>query len=84
MTMTGFKESWPFVSIVAWPEGLDRERVAALLAAAEGIDLATLRMRLGQAPPMVLERVEPVAAAAMIQDLVAAGGDGFLFTLDDL
>jgi hypothetical protein len=41
-------------------------------------------MRLGQAPPMVLERVEPAAARAMMAALVAAGGDGFTFGLEDL
>lgn len=78
------KESWPFLSIVAWPEGWDRERVVQLLAGARGLDLPTLRMRLGREPPMVLERVEPSAGREMIEALVAHGGDGFAFTIADL
>lgn len=77
-------QTWPFLSIVAWPDGWDRNRVADLLAQSGGLDGASLRLRLGQAPPMVLERVEPAAAAAMIKALIAAGGDGFAFTLADL
>lgn len=78
------KARWPFVSVVALPEGLDREQAARLLAAPGGLDLPTLRLRLGRETPMALERVEPPAGAAMVRDLVAAGGDGFTFTLDDL
>ncbi len=78
------KDSWPFLSIVAWPEGWDREQVVQLLAGPGGPDLATLRLRLGQEPPMVLDRAEPAAARAMIDALLAHGGDGFTFTLDDL
>ncbi len=77
-------DSWPFLSIVAWPEGWDREHVAELLAGAGGLDVATLRLRLGQEPPMVLQRIEPAAAQAMLEALLAQGGDGFTFTLDDL
>ncbi len=76
--------TWPFLSVVAWPEGWLRASVAELLAGFGAIDLATLNMRLGRKPPMVLERVEPSVAAAMITALVERGGDGFLFTLDDL
>ena len=77
-------DTWPFLSIVSWPDGWDRARVASLLAGPGGLDAATLRLRLGQSPPMVLERCDPGAAAAMIRILVAAGGDGFTFTHDDL
>ncbi len=76
--------TWPFLSIVAWPPAWERRQVAALLAEAGGLDQATLTMRLGQQPPMVLKRVDPSPAAQMIRDLVVSGGDGFLFTLDDL
>ncbi len=76
--------TWPFLSIVAWPPDSERREVAALLAEAGGLDQATLNMRLGQRPPMVLERVDPSPAAQMIRNLVVSGGDGFLFTLDDL
>jgi hypothetical protein len=49
---------WPFLSIVAWPDGYEREQVVQLLAAFRGLDEETLRMRLGQRPPAVwpLER----------------------------
>jgi hypothetical protein len=77
-------EPWPFLSIVAWPDGHDREDVAQLLAPYGGLDLPTLRLRLGQSPPMVLEQVEPAAGRAMIDALAAGGGDGFTFTLEDL
>ena len=76
--------TWPFLSIVAWPPDWERRQVAALLAEAGGLELATLKLRLGQQPPMVLERVDPSPAAQMIRDLVDRGGDGFLFTHDDL
>ena len=76
--------TWPFLSIVAWPEGWDRTSVAELLAGYGALDLPTLNMRFGQKPPMVLNRVEPAVAAAMIAALVERGGDGFRFTLDDL
>jgi hypothetical protein len=77
-------EQWPFLSIVSWPQGDDREDIARLLARPGGPDLPTLRLRMGQAPPMVLEQVDPDVARAMIDALVAAGGDGFTFTLEDL
>ncbi len=76
--------TWPFLSIVAWPEGWDRASVAQLLAGFGAMDLPTLNLRLGQKPPMVLNHVEPSVAAAMMAALVDHGGDGFLFTLDDL
>jgi len=76
--------TWPFLSIVAWPEGWDRASVAQLLAGFGAMDVATLNLRLGQKPPMVLNNVEPSVAAAMIAALVDRGGDGFHFTLDDL
>ncbi len=76
--------AWPFLSVVAWPEGLDRAGVAQLLAGFGAVDRATLNLRLGQKPPMVLDRVDPAAAAAMIAALIERGGDGFAFTLDDL
>ena len=75
---------WPFLSIVAWPQGWGRSDVAALLAEPGGLDAPTLSMRLGQKPPMVLERVEPSVAPSMIAALIERGGDGFLFTLADL
>lgn len=78
------KESWPFLSIVACPEGWQREDVARLLAGPGGMDQATLRMRLGREPPMVLERIEPAAARAMAEALRGHGGDAFTFTFDDL
>lgn len=77
-------DSRRFLSLVAWSGGYDREQLARLLAHFQALDLPTLRLRLGQAPPMVLERVKPAAATGMIDALVAAGGDGFAFTLDDL
>ena len=76
--------TWPFLSIVAWPSDWERGQLSALLAETGGLDQATLNMRLGRPPPMVLERVDPSPAARMIRDLVDSGGDGFLFTLDDL
>ncbi len=76
--------TWPFLSVVAWPEGWDRMSVAKLLAGFGALDLPTLNMRLGRTPPMVLDHVEPSVAPAMIAALVDRGGDGFLFTLDDL
>ncbi len=76
--------TWPFLSVVAWPEGWDRASVAKLLAGFGAMDVATLSLRLGQKPPMVLDRAEPAVAVAMIAALVDRGGDGFLFTLDDL
>ena len=72
--------TWPFLSIVAWPEGWDRASVAQLLAGFGAMDVATLNLRLGQKPPMVLNNVEPSVAAAMIAPLVERGGEGFPFT----
>ncbi len=76
--------AWPYVCVVAWPEGWDRASVAELLAGFGAMDVATLNLRLGQKPPMVLDRVDPAAAAAMIAALIERGGDGFPFTIDDL
>ncbi len=76
--------TWPFLSVVAWPEGWDRASVAQLLAGFGAMDLPTLNLRLGQKPPMVLNHVDPSVAPAMIAALVDRGGDGFSFTLDDL
>ncbi len=76
--------TWPFLSVVAWPEGWLRAGVAELLAGFGAMDMPTLNMRLGRKPPMVLERVEPSVAHAMIAALVDRGGDGFTFTIDDL
>ncbi len=78
------RRNWPFLSILAWPEGWDRDRVADLLTRAGGLDVATLRLRLARPPPLVLDQVEPAAAAAVIEALLGAGGDGFAFTLADL
>ena len=76
--------TWPFLSVVAWPEGWDRASVARLLGGFGALDTATLNLRLGQKPPMVLDRVDPSAAGAMIAALIDRGGDGFPFTFDDL
>jgi hypothetical protein len=74
----------PFLTVIAWPEGWDREAVAQLLAGEAGLDLPTLRLRLGRAPPMIIGQVDAPAAAAAVAALTARGGDAFAPTLADL
>jgi hypothetical protein len=74
----------PFLTIVAWPEGLDRGAMANLVADATGLTLADVRMRLGQAPPMIFGQVDQPIADLAIDAVVRAGGDAFTATLDDL
>ena len=49
-----------------------------------GRNLVTLKLRLARKPPLVIDRVPPAIAPAMIAGLVDRGGDGFPFTIDDL
>ena len=77
-------ETATFLSLVAWPEGWRRDQVAQLLAESGGLDPATVRMRLGQAAPMVLGEIEPAAARRCQEALVERGGDAFTFTLETL
>ncbi len=67
------RRNWPFLSILAWSEGWDRDQVADLLARAGGLDIATLRLRLARPTPLMLDQVEPAAAAAVIEALALAG-----------
>lgn len=84
MTETAHSDPRPYLSVVAWPGGFERDEVARLLAEAGVLDLPTLRMRLGQDPPMVLAQIEAATADRAVETLIGRGGDGFAFTLDDL
>ena len=74
----------PFLSIIAWPEGLDREQTAQVVADAAGVDQATVRLHLGRRPPMILGQIEPAAAARAVDAIVTRGGDAFAPTLSDI
>jgi len=74
----------PFLTVIAWPDGWDREAVAQLLAREAGLDLPTLRLRLGRAPPMMIGQVDAPVAGAAITALIARGGDAFAPTLADM
>ena len=74
----------PFLTIVAWPEGAGRDVLAQLLADTTGRDFATMRLRLGQDPPMVIEQVPPAFAARAVASLIDLGGDAFTFRLAEL
>jgi hypothetical protein len=77
-------DSRPFLTIIAWPEGHDREATAQLLASEAGMDLHTLRLRLGQAPPMILGQTDPDTAARALHAMRRRGGDAFAATFADL
>ena len=53
MTETAHSDPRPYLSVVAWPQGFERDEVARLLAEAGVLDLPTLRMRLGQDPRLL-------------------------------
>lgn len=72
-----------YLTIIAWPEGWDRERVADHLAPAVGTDARTILSRL-RPPPGILALLgddQSVAGAMAMQEV---GGDGFTCSLDDL
>jgi hypothetical protein len=77
-------ETRPFLTLVTSPEGADREEMAHLLAEATGHDAATLRMRLGQAPPMILGQFAPQAARRAVAAITRRGGDAFAPTLQQI
>lgn len=77
-------DSRPFLSIIAWPQGLDREQTARVAADAAGLDRATVRLHLGRRPPMILAQIEADAAARAVAAIVTRGGEAFAPTLDDI
>ncbi|MDY7110670.1 MAG: hypothetical protein SYC29_18715 [Planctomycetota bacterium] len=78
------EQSRPFLTLITPPEGADREATARLLAEATGYDATTLRMRLGQPPPMIAGEFEPHAARRAVDSIVRHGGDAFAPTLGDI
>jgi hypothetical protein len=74
----------PFLSVIAWPKDTTRDGMAELLAQTAGMDAATLRLRLGLAPPSIIGQVQPEAAARSIKAITERGGDAFAVTLDEL
>jgi len=75
---------WAFLSVIAWPESASREELAVLLADATGMEPATLRLRIGPSPPLIVAMFEvPVAQRAAAQ-IDAMGGIAFAPTLDEI
>ncbi|MBT8486674.1 MAG: hypothetical protein HKO59_16360 [Phycisphaerales bacterium] len=74
----------PFLSILGWPPDETRVSLAELLAAATGLDEASLRLRLGAPPPMIIGQVEPAIATLACEALAERGGDAFAPTFADL
>jgi len=74
----------PFLSVIAWPDGATRESMAQLLAGTTGLDVPTLRLRLGQAPPSIIGQVDSEAAKRAMDAIRAEGGDAFSVTLGQL
>jgi hypothetical protein len=73
-----------FLTIIRWPDGLNRDACAALLAQASGLDETTLRMRIGQAPPAILAMMPQAGAHAAAKVVRRAGGDAFAPTMGDI
>ena len=74
----------PFLTVVAWPEGLDRNEFAEMLFLSADLDEPTTRLRLGREPPMIVGQVDTAAARAAVRSILDFGGDAFAPTLDDL
>jgi hypothetical protein len=77
-------ETRPFLTIVDWPPECGRDDVARLLAEHAGFDEATMRLRLGKAPPMIVGQFDTAVASRGAQVIVAAGGDAFLTSFAEL
>jgi hypothetical protein len=73
-----------YLSVIDWPPDSNRGQVSRLLAAATGLDAATLALWLGQPPPMAMPPMPTAAALSGAQALISAGGDGFVCSLADL
>jgi hypothetical protein len=73
-----------FLTIIRWPDGLDRNGRAALLAKATGLDEATMRVRVGQQPPAILATIPREQAARAAVAIRRAGGDAFAPTMFDV
>lgn len=73
-----------FLTIIRWPDGLDRHARALLLARASGIDEVTLRVRIGQSPPAILGSIPRERAVAAARAVRAAGGDAFAPAMADI
>jgi hypothetical protein len=73
-----------YLSLVAWPSDLDRGAVADLVATTTGMDHASVNLRLGQSPPMVLGPAPTDDVRRGAHVVIERGGDAFPFTLDDL
>ena len=67
----------PFLTVITWPEGWDREAIAELLAREAGLDAPTLRMQLGRPPPMIIGQLDPAAARRATEAIIRHGGDAF-------
>ncbi len=74
----------PMLTVVAWPEGFSREDMARLLFEKSGMDEATMRLRLGKAPPSIIGTLADVDAQAAVKAIAEKGGDAFTFTYSDL
>lgn len=62
-----------FLSVIAWPPGMDVERVADLVYAASGIDRFYVRQRLAGGVPAVIQRVDAGASRPMVDELRTHG-----------
>lgn len=67
----------PFLTVITWPEGWDRETAAELLAREAGLDPPTLRLQLGRPPPMIIGQIDSAAARRATEAIIRHGGDAF-------
>jgi hypothetical protein len=74
----------PWLTIVAWPEGYGRSEIATLVADPLGTDARTAELHVGAAPPRIYGQPEDAAARAAADAIIAAGGDAFVVTVEEL
>jgi len=73
-----------FLSVVTTPQGMSRPAMAKLIAANTGLDEATLRLRLGLVPPLIVGSLDEHAAMQGVRAINTEGGDAFAPTMMDI
>jgi hypothetical protein len=76
--------TWPYLTVVDWPETRSLDAIRGDLATTLGADVRSLELRTRRDPPLILGRFAAAPCAAALRSLGRLGADAFVATLDDL
>ena len=77
-------DKFAYLSIITWPEGLDRRQQAELLASTGVIDAPSANLVVARDPPLIAGLFEYQSARTAAARIIAAGGDAFAPSIAEL